>query len=100
MKFQSCDHSFDCIPNAHENHARVARPFLPRAGDAIHPALREREGSGFETNDHPLSALSTLLKLQLLYRDHKDYLSDEFERATLCIMLHHRYTMLLPSIFM
>ena len=23
---------------------------LPRAGDAIHPALREREGSGFETN--------------------------------------------------
>ena len=35
-----------------ENRARVARPFLPRAGDAIHPALREREGSGFETNFH------------------------------------------------
>ena len=25
---------------AHENRARVSRPFLPRAGDAIHPALR------------------------------------------------------------
>ena len=24
-------------------------PSFPRAGDAIHPALREREGSGFET---------------------------------------------------
>ena len=44
MKFLSCDYSFNCIPNAHENRARVARPFLPRAGDAIHPALREREG--------------------------------------------------------
>ena len=41
--------SFHCIPNTHENRARVARPFLPRAGDAIHPALRKREGSGFET---------------------------------------------------
>ena len=48
MKFQSCDYSFNCIPNAHENCARVARPFLLRAGDAIHPALWEREGSGFE----------------------------------------------------
>ena len=44
MKFQSCDYSFNCIPNAHKNRARVARLFLPRAGDAIHPALREREG--------------------------------------------------------
>ena len=51
MKFQSRDCSFNCIPNAHENRARVARPFLPRAGDAIHPALREREGSGFETTN-------------------------------------------------
>ena len=40
---------FDCIPGAHENRARVSRPFLPRAGDAIHPALREWEGSGCET---------------------------------------------------
>jgi hypothetical protein len=37
------------MPSAHTNHARVARPFLPRAGDAIHPALREWEGSGYET---------------------------------------------------
>ena len=51
MKFQSRDCSFNCIPNAHENRARVARPFLPRVGDAIHPALREREGSGFETTN-------------------------------------------------
>jgi hypothetical protein len=40
MKFQSCDYSANCIPNAHENRARVSRPFPPRAGDAIHPALR------------------------------------------------------------
>ena len=45
MKFQSCDYSFNCIPNAHGNHARVARPFLPHASDAIHPALQKREGS-------------------------------------------------------
>ena len=45
----SCDFVFDCIPGAHENRARVSRPFLPRAGDAIHPALREWEGSGCET---------------------------------------------------
>ena len=50
MKFQSCDYS---IPNAHENRARVARPFLPRVGDAIHPALRKREGSG--TRDYILN---------------------------------------------
>ena len=49
MKFQSCDYSFNCISNAHENRAQVARPFLPHAGDAIYPVLRKREGSGFET---------------------------------------------------
>ena len=27
------------IPLCHENRARVPRPSLPRAGDAIHPAL-------------------------------------------------------------
>ena len=41
MKFQSCDYSFNCIPNAHKNCARVARPFPLRAGDAIHPVLRK-----------------------------------------------------------
>ena len=40
----SCDFTFDCIPFAHENRARVSRPFLPRAGDVIHPALRNRRG--------------------------------------------------------
>ena len=28
-----------CIPDTHENRARVSRTFLPHAGDAIHPAL-------------------------------------------------------------
>ena len=37
----SCDFTFDCIPFAHENRARV---FLLRAGDVIHPALRNRRG--------------------------------------------------------
>ena len=31
---------------AHKNRARVSRPFLPRAGDAMHPALWKREGLG------------------------------------------------------
>ena len=53
MKFRLCDYSFICIPNAHENGAIVSRPFPPRAGDGIHPALRKREGTGFETNDQP-----------------------------------------------
>ena len=39
-----------CESYTHKNHARVARPFLPHASDAIHPALWKREGSGFETS--------------------------------------------------
>ena len=31
---------------AHKNRARVSRPFLPHAGDAMHPALWKREGLG------------------------------------------------------
>ena len=34
-----------CIPLCHRNSATVARPSLPRAGDAIHPELG-REWSG------------------------------------------------------
>ena len=66
MKFQSCDYSFNCIPNAHENRARVARPFPPRAGDAMHPVLPKREGSGFETKTkqcrHSLFGKFTILR--------------------------------------
>ena len=62
MKFQSCDFNFNCIPNAHENRARVARPFPPRAGDAIHPALQKREGSGFETIEVQLHYLDPYME--------------------------------------
>ena len=41
----SRDFAFDCIPHAHKTLAIVTRPSFPRAGDAIHPALRKR-GSG------------------------------------------------------
>ena len=61
IAFQPRDCRFNEIPREHENRARVARPFLPRAGDAIHPALQKRAGSGFETNPQ-LSRASTLRK--------------------------------------
>ena len=44
------DCRFNDIPRTHENRARVARPFSPRAGNAIHPALQKWEGSGFKTS--------------------------------------------------
>ena len=50
----SCDFTFDCIPFAHENRARVSRPFLPRAGDVIHPALRNRRGLDTRLGDHDI----------------------------------------------
>ena len=49
----SCDISHPIgpwqIPPENMKTARVARPFPPHAGDAIHPALWKWEGSGFET---------------------------------------------------
>jgi hypothetical protein len=47
-------------PSHHENRARVSRPFPPRTGDAIHPALQKREGSG--TRLHAGDAIHPVLR--------------------------------------
>ena len=52
IAFHSRDWLSNYIPGAHKNCARVSKPFLLRAGDAIHPVLQKREGLGTKLNQN------------------------------------------------